>query len=247
MCGAGPCDTGLTGINDSGQIIGRNNQIIGGTNMPQSFLYTAGTFTPFAFPGAFSTDAKGINDSGEIVGEYRDASGEHAFLYANGSFTTIDVPGAAGTFPYGIDDSGQILGLYQTVDASGVLSSYSFLGTPGNFALLDVNLPGVVFHDPIVQAISGSGQIAGCDSYNPTMCFIGTPGSYTEVDLPKYPTGINDSGQVVGFYLDSNGLYHGYLATPTAVPEPRTLQLLVGCLIALAIAFRTKLVSARPT
>ena len=34
-------------------------------------------------------------------------------------------------------------------------------------------------------------------------------------------SGINDAGQIVGFYTDAGGRVHGFLAT--AVPEPSTL------------------------
>jgi probable HAF family extracellular repeat protein len=39
--------------------------------------------------------------------------------------------------------------------------------------------------------------------------------------------GINDVGQVVGFYEDGTGT-HGFLATPTTVPEPGTFALMVA-------------------
>jgi probable HAF family extracellular repeat protein len=39
-----------------------------------------------------------------------------------------------------------------------------------------------------------------------------------------YAAGINDLGQIVGFYTNSRGLNHGFLATPT--PEPSTVLLL---------------------
>jgi probable HAF family extracellular repeat protein len=38
--------------------------------------------------------------------------------------------------------------------------------------------------------------------------------------------GINASGQIVGYYQDADGTFHGFLATPT--PEPSTLLLLLA-------------------
>ena len=71
---------------------------------------------------------------------------------------------------------------------------------------------------------------------------LDTSGSFTTIDVPGSTStgvfGINNSGQIVGRYVDSTGV-HGFLATP--VPEPRTLLLLAGCLIGLAMALRRKI------
>jgi hypothetical protein len=48
---------------------------------------------------------------------------------------------------------------------------------------------------------------------------------------------MSDAGQIVGYYDDANDVLHGYLATPTPVPEPRTLPIMAGCLVALRWLF----------
>ena len=74
--------------------------------------------------------------------------------------------------------------------------------------------------------------------------------SFTTIDVPgalpgtTSANGINDSGQIVGQYADGAGTY-GFRATPTVVPEPRTLPLVAACLIGLAIALRRKSALAR--
>jgi len=58
-------------------------------------------------------------------------------------------------------------------------------------------------------------------------------GTYKTIDDPNAIlanggttiNGINDNGQLVGFYGDANGNTIGLLANPAAVPEPVTLTL----------------------
>jgi probable HAF family extracellular repeat protein len=57
-------------------------------------------------------------------------------------------------------------------------------------------------------------------------------GLYTTIDVPgaiyTEADGINNAGQIVGYYADLHGGEHGFLATPTQapVPEPSALLLL---------------------
>ena len=82
--------------------------------------------------------------------------------------------------------------------------------------------------------INGAGQIVGrfASSGNDALGFLLSGGIYTTLDAPganqkTIADGINDSGVIVGSYLDTNGVYHGFLAN--AVPEPSGLiQLTIG-------------------
>ena len=42
--------------------------------------------------------------------------------------------------------------------------------------------------------------------------------TFTQIDVPgsdgTLAFGINDSGQIVGYYQDADGYFHGFLATP---------------------------------
>jgi probable HAF family extracellular repeat protein len=57
--------------------------------------------------------------------------------------------------------------------------------------------------------------------------FVDSGGSLTVIDDPSagplgtFALGINNGGQIVGFYYETSGLTQAFLATP--VPEPRTL------------------------
>ena len=80
--------------------------------------------------------------------------------------------------------------------------------------------------------------------------FVDTGGSFTTIDVPGASStqgafGINDSGQIVGWWFGAIG-EHGFLATP--VPEPPSALTLATCLVALfAMAGRRKRASAHQT
>jgi uncharacterized membrane protein len=165
------------------------------------------------------------------------------------SFTTIDVPGAIITEARGINGVGQIVGDYLYLHSSG---EYGFLETAGSFTT--VACPGASFTSfTAAFGINDSGQIVGvCGDSTGWHSFLDTGGSFTTIDVPRgaasltFANGINASGQVVGEYSDSTDYsIHGFLATPTIVPEPRTLPALLGCLIGLAVALGRKSVRIR--
>jgi hypothetical protein len=106
--------TDLTGINDSGQIVGD----LQNASDNIGFLLSGGTFSTIDDPNAVTADGgtfvAGINDAGAIVGLYYDASGEHGFSLIGGVYTTIDDPSAlpGNTFISGINSAGEMVGGY---------------------------------------------------------------------------------------------------------------------------------------
>jgi PEP-CTERM motif len=74
-------------------------------------------------------------------------------------------------------------------------------------------------------------------------------GKYTFLDDPDAAfsngvevtqiTGINNSGEITGFYSDANGVFHGFIAT--AVPEPGSFALMfIGAASLLSVRYRRR-------
>src|SRR6516162_6242779 len=110
------------------------------------------------------------------------------------TYQTIDPPGSTYTIANSINSSGQIVGS----DSSG-----GFLDNNGIYTILIGS----------ASDINSSGQIVGTDG---TAGFLYSGGTYTTIVPPGInhvngPLYINKTGQIVGNYLDGNGVYHGFL------------------------------------
>jgi hypothetical protein len=153
-----------------------------------------GKFTTFDAPGGLTGPAQGIypaifsgiNPEGANVGEYLDANYvSHAYLRAaDGTFTEFDYPGAG---------TGPIQGTFTSgINPAGEINGsyedtnnvyHGYLRAPDD-ALTQVDVPG-----------AGSGIFQGTDASQ----FVPVFG------------GINPAGTIMGFYVDQNNVFHGYL------------------------------------
>ncbi len=218
------------GINNAGTITGGYF----GSGTGHGFIDNGGTFTTFDYPGATSTQVNGVNNSGEFVGGFN--SGGGTFLDNGGVLTTPSFPGAPETDAVGIADNGMIVGDYFGIGASpngfllsgGVYTSLAFPGATHTVARgVNTNAVVVGYYD----------DAAGRHG------FIYSNGVYTGVDYPGATTetqilGINNLGQFVGDYVNSNGTF-GFLASQT--PEPSSLGLVaMGAALLVAAAVRSR-------
>lgn len=118
--------TYITGINDSGQIVG----LYGASSENLGFVDNGGTFTTIDVPGSTFINPTGINDAGEIVGSYGVVGGGAVFVYNGGVLTSINLPGAqVGAVPTGIDDAGDIIGFYTPIISTPEPGTLALLGT----------------------------------------------------------------------------------------------------------------------
>ncbi len=248
----GYAQTGAAGINNAGDVAGVSVTAGGvGTGFVRSGI--TGTFTDIAptFAGSYYSEAIGINNSGAVTGYYVTdpaatvatlAQYAHGFIDAGGTYTKVDVDAADGygTQVTSINDFGVFTGSYLgAIDGL----AHAFLGTfnPVSHAVTVTPLAADPFGSPSASLgdITNNGLVA----YNSVQPFAASPtgfvsaafvldlahGGVTPLAAPgalfTNAFGVNQSGQVTGFYLDATGL-HGFIAT--SVPEPAAWGMMIG-------------------
>jgi probable HAF family extracellular repeat protein len=216
------------GINDSGQIAGYriSSEEDGST---YAFLLSGGTVTELGsltdFPYGIATD---INSSGQIVGFCGNRSvgmPVRAFLYSNGAMTDLGtLSGDASSTAYGINDNGDIVGASTPDPARQECSA--FLLSSGSMADL-----GMLYPQDISCAAYGiniNGQAVGSSGGMYSFAWVYRAFLYSDgmmIDLNSLidyslgwtlesATGINDSGQIIGFGRIGDGNRHAFLMTP---------------------------------
>jgi hypothetical protein len=172
----------------------------------------------------------GVNDSKIAVGFYIDASGlSHGYTYdiKSGVFSAnIDDPFAingGSTVTAAINNKGDIAGFYTDTGPTNTASViHGFVDNHGVFTTVDA--PGATTTE--LLGLNAQGIAVGFDTVNVngTMVTRGIiynthTGTFTTVDAPNASgstvfNGINDKGDIVGFYTDSMGNTHGLLVEP---------------------------------
>ena len=173
------------------------------------------------------SSATSINASGQIVGVSRTTSGtEHAFLWQDAVMTDLGTLRGGFSGAHAINASGQIVGytdmsrdetLHAFLWQDGVMSDLGTLGGASTYAL-DINASG--------QVVGGATTYPFGDE--PGRAFLWQDGVMTDLNVVLPPgsgwvlndaTGINDSGQIVGWGR-LNGQLRAFLLTPLVTPTP---------------------------
>jgi hypothetical protein len=170
--------------------------------------------------GVNTNQLLGVNDRNIAVGFYVDTAGAtHGYTYdiaANTFSANIDDPNGVGaTTAAAINDHDQIVGFY--TDGNGV--THGFFESDGVFKTIDAanamatSLFGLNnFGEAVGFDIDTNGAMHGI------ICHVVT-GACEEQDDPNGIgtttfNGLNDRGQIVGFYVNGAGNTIGLLATP---------------------------------
>jgi hypothetical protein len=222
--------TQVTGLNNRGVTVGffSDTDLGGGMDANYGWVNVDGHFRKVDFPAASPASTPidqnlGVNDEGIVVGFYNDANGNsHGYEYDiwTRQFSTVVDPSAPGASltAAAINDRGDVAGFYAN-PATGTTDG--FLLRDGHFK--DLAVPGasstmalgVNSYDEVVGTyVVGSGNSAVMHG------FTWTPGhGFSTVDDPNgigatTINGVNDAGQLAGFYVDGAGHTDGLLATP---------------------------------
>jgi hypothetical protein len=233
--------TQLTGLNDNGIVVGYFYNTNKGVPFDNQFAFYEkdGVFTEVNnpnTPGLFGNPKPphgvlienqliGVNDHNIAVGFYNDASGNsHGYTYDinTGMFSAnIDDPSGVSTVTAAININGDIAGFY--TDTGG--SIHGFLDNHGVFTTVDA--PGAA--ETQLLGLNDQGIAVGFDivNMNGTMVTHGIiydtkTGKFTTVDAPNASgstvfNGINDKGDIVGFYTDASGNTHGLLVETVGI------------------------------
>lgn len=244
LTGLGPAAMAF-GVNSAGSVVGtdgnNNAFIISGGGSPVSFL-----------PGSSTAAmAFGINDKGAIVGTMTVGANSPGFVLNGDNLITVNPPSGATSNmvnAQGINNNGLVVGFYMGNDGN----VHGFTANTSN-AVGGV-LTGTAVTDPTIPTVPGEpgatfvfSQILGINDNGLSVGYYGDStlsqhgyfyntltGKYTFLDDPDAAfnngvevtqiTGINNSGEITGFYSDANGVFHGFVAY--AVPEPGSFALM---------------------
>ncbi len=124
---AAPSQTGPSGINNNGQIVGEYGD---STGVAHGFLLQQGKYSTIDFPGAdLGSFANGINSGGQVSGCYfTDTGYVQGYLLSRGGYTPLVFPGATVTCAQGINDQGQIAGYFRATSDGPF---HGFIASPG--------------------------------------------------------------------------------------------------------------------
>jgi len=238
------------GINDTNVVVGASN------NNAFSLDTKTNTFTalPPAKPGDTGMEtAFGVNDSGMIVGQYTQNSTDTqpGFVLANGKFIVFQATNTATvTNVQSINNNGLAIGFWS---ADGV-HQHGFTYNTSTQTITQLADP-VVANLELTQFLgindknTAVGYYQTNDGSQHGFLYSLTSHQYTFLDDPNAAksgfsitqiTGINNSNQIAGFYIDpTTGLQRGF--TAAAVPEPGTLVLAgVGLICTLGYNLRRR-------
>ena len=203
--------TSAIGINDAGQIVGD------AAGLGIGWEFSGGSFTSISDAGA--TTATAINNAETVVGYYSPVSStpRYGFVIENGgTFEQINLLPGISTTANGINDAGVVVGAsylhggttYSAyVDDHGVVTYLTAPGAEGGSGYT------------VANDINNAGAIVGTftTSYGSGwQGYLYQGGVFTTIADPDgangtFVQGINDLGQIVGWYLDAGGVTHGFI------------------------------------
>jgi hypothetical protein len=225
--------TTVVAINGRGDIVG---SVDDGTTASGFIRDKQGNFTVFSHPDAvFLTNARGVNNGGLVTGFRDDENGLFiGFIYdsKSGIFTDL-IPKSVFTIAQGINKRGEVVGdsIFLENDPCPGLSGNRygwFRAADGIVTYFEVNgssntrARGITNEGLIIGAFfdAGDGRIKGfrTELTGPPPCLSITVAADNVIEFPgavaTFPQDITKAGDISGSYLDPDGNFHGFIATP---------------------------------
>jgi hypothetical protein len=225
----GSVQTQVTGENNRGVTVGfwSNTNMGVGKDANFGWVNVNGHFRnasdPLAAAAGLETDQLlGVNDEDVAVGFYADADGNnHGYEYNIGQqrFIAINVPGVTSLTAAAINDRGDVAGFYTAdTETHGFLLRHGHatdLVAPGASSTMAL---GVNNFDEVVGVFVPSSNANALEGFTWTpqhgFTIVNDPHGINNGNDTTTINGVNDFGQVVGFYVDANGNTDGFTATP---------------------------------
>lgn len=187
-------------INDYGQVVG--TRVSNDTGETQSFIYGGGVYTDL--PGDQCDVPTGVSNNGYIV-----SGNTWGTWDSHHRFTLTGPCGAPTVNATAINNHLDIAGTY--IDAQG--AEYAFLYTFNNGGQYQTLQAPLGAHDLSPSSISDNDVIVGTyrDANNNLHSFVDDHGTFSTLVDPNaiagttVATGINASGEIVGYYTDGTG------------------------------------------
>src|SRR3569833_893676 len=123
------------------------------------------------------------------------------------TYSPFTAPGATATAAQGNNKNGEVTGWFQ--NSAG---THGFLKSGSTYSVIDY--PGSTY--TIVRGINDNKQVVGYS----TVPFKWTGGTFSTITIAGSswigPVGVNNASTVSGQYSTTDGLYHGFIQSPTS-------------------------------
>lgn len=222
--------TQVTGINNLGNTVGF---WVDQNGINYGFTDFGGVLTSVGpSPNApVFTQFLGLNDHDEVAGFSMNALGTtSALLYMGGVFTNITPFAASNATATGVNNSGTAVGFYTDAGTGdtlgfihGVNHGFEFPGSTFT-QFLGINNSDLIVG--VYQDSAGNNHGFTFNELTSQWQTVDDPFAVPGAGNGTTINGLNDKGQLVGFYVNAAGQTIGLLANPASTPEPASFLLL---------------------